>query len=185
MPWLHWATGGWFDDIKMSSYQYTKYHCGEQMILRQSYLHSGISYTGKMSKELHPLIIIAEFHQSYQVFWSFGQVTLIGTCWNIPCISLRWKWLAVMVSDQAAWLPSACPPCLQKPPGDPTMKLLGFWLHIVHMFHCPTWFWIVPNNKVWWLCLVPTSTTTFACDVGYTMETFNMVIQGFFMNNDI
>ena len=25
------------------------------------------------------------------------------------------------------------------------------------------------NNKVWWLCLVPTSTTRFASDVGYRM----------------
>ena len=38
--------GPWFN-IKMISYQYRKSHCGDKMILRPSYLHNGISYTGK------------------------------------------------------------------------------------------------------------------------------------------
>ena len=40
-------TGPWFN-IKMSSYQYRKSHCGDKTILRPSHLHNGISYTGKM-----------------------------------------------------------------------------------------------------------------------------------------
>ena len=32
--------------IKMPSYQYRKSHFGDQTILRPSYLHNGISYTG-------------------------------------------------------------------------------------------------------------------------------------------
>ena len=36
-------------NIKMSSYQYRKSHCGDKTILRPSYLHNGISYTGKMT----------------------------------------------------------------------------------------------------------------------------------------
>ena len=40
--------GPWFN-IKMTSYQYKKYDCGDKTILRPSYLHSGISYTGKMT----------------------------------------------------------------------------------------------------------------------------------------
>ena len=40
--------GGWFN-IKMISYQYRKSHCGDKTILRPSYLHYGISYTGKMT----------------------------------------------------------------------------------------------------------------------------------------
>ena len=39
--------GGWFN-IKMACYQYRKSHCGDKTILRPSYLHNGISYTGKM-----------------------------------------------------------------------------------------------------------------------------------------
>ena len=42
---ISWA---WFN-IKMSSYQYRKSHCGEKMVIRSSYLHNGISYTGKMA----------------------------------------------------------------------------------------------------------------------------------------
>ena len=38
----------WFN-IKMSSYQYRKYHCGDKTVVRSSYLHNGISYTGKMT----------------------------------------------------------------------------------------------------------------------------------------
>ena len=38
--------GVWIN-IKMSSYQYRKSHCGDETILRPSYLHNGISYTGK------------------------------------------------------------------------------------------------------------------------------------------
>ena len=50
--WSHMYTGPepgpWFN-IKMSSYQYKKSHCGDKTILRPSYLHNGISYTGKMT----------------------------------------------------------------------------------------------------------------------------------------
>ena len=38
----------WFN-TKMSSHQYRKFHCGDKTILRPSYLHDGISYTGKMT----------------------------------------------------------------------------------------------------------------------------------------
>ena len=44
--WL--SSGPWFN-IRMSSYQYKKSHCGDKTILRPSYLHNGISYTGKMT----------------------------------------------------------------------------------------------------------------------------------------
>ena len=36
-------------NIKMTSYQYRKSHCGDKTILRPSYLHNGISFTGKMT----------------------------------------------------------------------------------------------------------------------------------------
>ena len=40
------CSGPWFN-IKMSSYQYREYHCGDKTVVRSSYLHNGISYTGK------------------------------------------------------------------------------------------------------------------------------------------
>ena len=36
-------------NIKMTSYQYRKSHCGNKTILRPSYLHNGISYADKMT----------------------------------------------------------------------------------------------------------------------------------------
>ena len=33
-------------NMNMSSYQYRKSHCGDQTVVRSSYLHNGISYTG-------------------------------------------------------------------------------------------------------------------------------------------
>ena len=43
-----WWSGPRFN-IKMSSYQYRKSHCGDKTVVRSSYLHNGISYTGKMT----------------------------------------------------------------------------------------------------------------------------------------
>ena len=42
------TAGPWFN-IKMTSYQYRKSHCGDKTIVRSSYLHNEISYTDKMS----------------------------------------------------------------------------------------------------------------------------------------
>ena len=39
----------WLNQYKMPSYQYRKSDCGDKTILRPSYLHNGISYTGKMT----------------------------------------------------------------------------------------------------------------------------------------
>ena len=36
-------------NIKMSSCQYWRSHCGDKTVVRSSYLHNGISYTGKMT----------------------------------------------------------------------------------------------------------------------------------------
>ena len=48
ITWRHKYAGSWFN-IKMSSYQCRKSHCGDKTILRPSYLHNGISYTSKMT----------------------------------------------------------------------------------------------------------------------------------------
>ena len=46
---LWWLPAGPRFNIKMTSYQYMKSHCGDKTVVRSSYLHNGISYTGKMS----------------------------------------------------------------------------------------------------------------------------------------
>ena len=48
-------------NIKMSSYQYRKSHCGDKTVVRSSYLHNGISYAGKTTslywiRALHPVV---------------------------------------------------------------------------------------------------------------------------------
>ena len=48
MPTFKAIPGPWFN-IKMSSYQHKKSHCGDKTVERSSYLHNGISYTGKIS----------------------------------------------------------------------------------------------------------------------------------------
>ena len=45
---FHMHSGPRFN-IKMSSYQYRKSHCGDKTVVRSSYLYNGISYTGKTS----------------------------------------------------------------------------------------------------------------------------------------
>ena len=42
------ASGGWFN-TKMPPYSYRKSDCRDKTILLPSYLHIGISYTGKMA----------------------------------------------------------------------------------------------------------------------------------------
>ena len=47
--WLSGKQPGPRFNIKMSSYQDRKSHCGDKTVVRSSYLHNGISDTGKMS----------------------------------------------------------------------------------------------------------------------------------------
>ena len=56
----HKWTGPWFN-IKMSSHQYRKSHCGDKTVERSSYLHNGIFYTDKMTSLywISPLVIRA------------------------------------------------------------------------------------------------------------------------------
>ena len=63
---LSWMlpAGPWFS-IKMSSYQYRKSHCGDKTILRPSYLHNGISYTGKTASLYW---IGAQFTNTYMTY---------------------------------------------------------------------------------------------------------------------
>ena len=51
-------------NIKMTSYQYRKSHCGDKTVVRLSYLHKGISYTGKTSLywTWAPFILHSQYH---------------------------------------------------------------------------------------------------------------------------
>ena len=56
-------------NIKMSSYQYRKSHCGDKTVVRSSYLHNGISNTSKMTslywiraQVTHNICVIRRFY---------------------------------------------------------------------------------------------------------------------------
>ena len=57
-----WWPGPWFN-IKISSYQYRKSYCGDKTVVRSSYLHNGISYTGKMTSLYWIRALVSIWHQ--------------------------------------------------------------------------------------------------------------------------
>ena len=65
------STGGWFN-INMSSSQYRKSHCRDKTILRPSYLHNGISYTGKLASLcwIRSLIVVFVSFAGKRVEWN-------------------------------------------------------------------------------------------------------------------
>ena len=67
--------GPWFN-INMSSYQYRKTHCGDKTILRSSYFHNGISYTGKISS-LHWI--------RAHTFYTIWPTRSLDTPWHFMC----------------------------------------------------------------------------------------------------
>ena len=101
---LAWEAGGWIN-IKMSSYQYRKSHCGDKTILRPSYLHNGISYTGKMTVILNrgPKVVAeaeaevevadtaAEMNWKHKVTPDW--VDLIKTTWPSSVVNINWSYL--------------------------------------------------------------------------------------------
>ena len=65
------CTGPQFN-IKILSYQYRKSHCGHKTVVRSSYLHNVISYTGKM----------------ISLYWIRAQIFIDSQTWPItekPC----------------------------------------------------------------------------------------------------
>ena len=76
-------------NIKMISYQHRKSHCRDKTILRPSYLHNGISYTGKMTS-----LYWIRAQVSRKIFWlillCFLFIVLLGTHENHDLKLHRW-----------------------------------------------------------------------------------------------
>ena len=87
--------GPWFN-IKMSSYRYRKSHCGDKTVVRSSYLHNGISYTGKMTSfywiRAQDDDVIC---QNIVCLWI---LTFTCTILFIPGFSLLWKVILIMLT---------------------------------------------------------------------------------------
>ena len=77
-------------NIKMSSYQYRKSHCGDKTIWQPSYLHNGISYTGKTASLYW---IRAQNIQSDFLVWHF--VARLHLFDVVPYDLLLWKLLTL------------------------------------------------------------------------------------------
>ena len=75
--------GPWFN-IKMS-YQYRKSHCGDKMVVRSSYLHNGISHTGKMSS-----LYWIGAQKSFFVIVDITSCTLLSCNLLINVVALHW-----------------------------------------------------------------------------------------------
>ena len=105
MPWFLVPPGLWFN-IKMSSYQYTKSHCGDKTILRPSYLHNGISYTGKTtSLYWRPRSITS---MSLKIIVLELDISLPGANESIPLLHINTRTTRMPVFwgyPPASWLP--------------------------------------------------------------------------------
>ena len=77
-------------NIKMTSHQYKKPHCGDKTILRPSYLHNGISYTHKMIS----LYWIRAQEVNGAIWWDESQIPV--PCWGLNVMEnqyTNWNWL--------------------------------------------------------------------------------------------
>ena len=83
------SPGPWFN-IKMLSYQYRKSHCGDKTVVSLSYIHNGISYTGKITyfyiAQIAPLSYQGSHRtqtQTSEVRWLHASVV---TEWSPACL---------------------------------------------------------------------------------------------------
>ena len=88
---LGWHNGCWYPgarfNIKMTSFQYGKSHCGDKTMLRPSYLYNGISYTGKTTS----------------LYWIRAQTPLVASPLAAVITSTSW-WLRCPLKSPASRL---------------------------------------------------------------------------------
>ena len=97
----HWhkRSGPWFN-IKMTSYQYRRSHCGDKTILRPSYLHNGISYTDTFIESRPRCLPVFGYSTNRKFIWGGGAmvyshgytyITCQGMCTRLAlCCILLW-----------------------------------------------------------------------------------------------
>ena len=84
--WSHWTPKLWLScnsrrpvwysgprsNIKILSYHYWEFHCGDKTVVRSSYLHIGISYPGMMAS----------------LYWFSPQMSKCTSLMHPPCMSI-------------------------------------------------------------------------------------------------
>ena len=76
----------------MTSYQYRKSHCGDKTILRPSYLHNGISYTGKTTSLYWIGVLVVNASSGFNVI----RLNIQKSCVEAGPLNQymhQWKWL--------------------------------------------------------------------------------------------
>ena len=98
MPSLLVPPGGWIN-IKMQSYQYRKSHCEDKTILRPSYLHNGISYTGKKTTSLYWIKaqVINDQCTWYLLCRIIRSLCSMRKDYNCRCHSILEKWQKIQI----------------------------------------------------------------------------------------
>ena len=92
-------------NIKTSSYQYRKSHCGDKTVVRSSYLHNGISYTGKMSSLywIRALTVVTQAYEKwYLTNWIFVLFMAIFMVCSVTNFHFIWTTVVIFSCDQAA-----------------------------------------------------------------------------------
>ena len=87
LPLIGWDMIHWRDrkprcpgprfNTKISSYQYRKSHCADKTILRPSYLHNGISYTGKTAS-LYWIRALTPYSRAIHFFLKYSPYNNLG-----------------------------------------------------------------------------------------------------------
>ena len=98
-------------NTKMPSYQYRKFHCGDKMVVRSSYLHNGISYTGKTASLywFNPLVCFDPLIGSWYMNYTAGQLFgLLFKCYKLLTCAGHLKSMRASVSGLVA---SCVKPC--------------------------------------------------------------------------
>ena len=91
MAWYKAKASGPRFNKKMLSYQYRKSHCGDKTVVRSSYLHDGISYTGKTTSFywIRALFVIQYISRYVNITW----FVVFSYCLTLSMHSrINWPW---------------------------------------------------------------------------------------------
>ena len=165
----------------MSSYQYRKSHYGDKTILRPSYLHNGISYTGKMASLYWIRALFYPNRHHTEIFpyhmcmhpWT-THLCMLASMSSLPCCELSTDTVGFVVMANhvngdrwAIILPSPYRHCTRW--NKFTVKGLNYLEHIIKGTQCMR-FWF----NYWYLdgcfCNCHWCFAAFSCQLMYQAE---------------